>query len=382
MTETQELFSESQNPDSQYEENSKAWGRLIGISPRNGSNFFLKENVHSIGRGSANDFVIDHMGISGRHCTITRETISGSKSNDFLVWLEDLSTNGTYVDNEKIGKGKKKLLHNGNMVHLLKAKGQDVGNISFVFHNCCKEEAEMQEEGSPFQKYQIRHVLGTGNFAVVKFAIHKDTGASYAIKIIDKKKFKLSNATKRKNTLHDEVEILSKIKHPNIIGIQEIFETETTLYIVLELVTGGELFDKILKEDQIPEDEAKSYFKQMLEAIKYLHDQGIAHRDLKPENILLKNETTDIIKISDFGLSRVVDQQSFMKTICGTPQYVAPEILQCAKTDGYGTACDLCWLAISLLTTLNMDNYLIKLNQLTSIFQKNTGDTFLTLQNI
>jgi len=150
----------------------------------------------------------------------------------------------------------------------------------------------------------------------------------------------------------DEVVILSKIKHPNIIGIKEIFETETHLYIVLELVTGGELFDKILKKDHLPEEEAKSYFKQMLEAIKYLHDKDIAHRDLKPENILLKNETTDIIKLSDFGLSRVVDQASFMKTICGTPQYVAPEILQSAKTDGYGTACDLWSLGVILYVML------------------------------
>jgi len=140
----------------------------------------------------------------------------------------------------------------------------------------------------------------------------------------------------------DEVNILSKIKHPNIIGIHETFETESTLYIILELVTGGELFNKITSEDQLPENQAIAYFQQMLQAIKYLHDKGIAHRDLKPENILLKDENSDIIKISDFGLSRVVGQASFMKTICGTPQYVAPEILQSKTTEGYGTACDLC----------------------------------------
>jgi len=90
----------------------------------------------------------------------------------------------------------------------------------------------------------------------------------------------------------------------------------------------------------------------MLEAIKYLHDQGIAHRDLKPENILLHDPHSDIIKLSDFGLSRVVGQHSFMKTMCGTPQYVAPEILLSGKTDGYGMACDLWSLGVILYIML------------------------------
>jgi len=123
--------------------------------------------------------------------------------------------------------------------------------------------------------------------------------------------------------------------------LKEFFETETTLYLVLELVTGGELLDKILEEKHFPEDKARNYFRQMLEAEIYLHAQDIAHLDLKPENILLKEPDSDIIKLSDFGLSRVVDQASFMKTICGTPQYVAPEILTSNRNEGYGLACDL-----------------------------------------
>uniref|UniRef100_A0A6B2LA67 non-specific serine/threonine protein kinase n=1 Tax=Arcella intermedia TaxID=1963864 RepID=A0A6B2LA67_9EUKA len=183
-------------------------------------------------------------------------------------------------------------------------------------------------------------------------AIHRETLEKYAIKIIDKKKFSLSNSTKRPNALMDEVKILSKLKHPNIISIKEVFETETNLYIVLELVTGGELFDKLLN-GAFSEDLSRNYFKQMLEATKYLHDQGIAHRDLKPENILFKDETEEIIKLSDFGLSRVVDKASFMQTICGTPQYVAPEILTSAKTEGYGLACDLWSLGVILYIMLS-----------------------------
>jgi len=163
------------------------------------------------------------------------------------------------------------------------------------------------------------------------------------MKIIDKKKFLLTtHGSKRQNPLMDEVKILSNLDHPNIIGIKRAFETESSLYLVLELVTGGELLDKIAAEKKFSEDKARNYFKQILEATKYLHEQGIAHRDLKPENILLKDQDSEIIKISDFGLSRVVDQASFMKTICGTPQYVAPEILStCTRSPGYGLACDL-----------------------------------------
>jgi len=131
-----------------------------------------------------------------------------------------------------------------------------------------------------------------------------------------------------------------------------MFETESTLYLVLELVTGGELFDKII-EGQFSEEQSRHYFRQMLEAVKYLHSQAIAHRDLKPENILLNDKTGDIIKLSDFGLSRIVDHASFMKTFCGTPQYVAPEIISSSQGEpGYGLACDLWSLGVILYIML------------------------------
>lgn len=159
----------------------------------------------------------------------------------------------------------------------------------------------------------------SGNFATVVLGIHKENGRQFAIKIIDKKKFAMSNATNRKNALLGEVEILKKMTHPGCIGIEEMFETNTKLYLVLELVTGGELFDRIVEEQYFEEHRARRYLVQMLQAIKYLHDQNIAHRDLKPENILLKSKDDDTIKISDFGLARVMgDEASKMQTMCGT----------------------------------------------------------------
>jgi len=192
-------------------------------------------------------------------------------------------------------------------------------------------------------------VLGRGTFATVRTGIHKKSGDLFAIKIIDKQKFMMN--ARRKDALMDEVRVLTSVSHENIIKIQEVFETAKSLYLVLELVTGGELFDRVVK-GALPEAAAKSMFVQMLNSIAYLHGQGIVHRDLKPENILLKSEDSDIIKLSDFGLSRIIDDGSFMKTICGTPQYVAPEILN-AQKEGYGKAVDLWSLGVILYVLLS-----------------------------
>lgn len=184
----------------------------------------------------------------------------------------------------------------------------------------------------------------------MKLCVHRETAQKYALKIIDKKKYAM-NSSSRKNALMDEVNILTKVSHPNIIGIKEVFDTDKSLYIVLELyvhgvilfccvvvvdhkknsVTGGELYDRITSLGRFTEDRARMVFRQIAEAVAYLHSQDIAHRDLKPENILMKSPDSDQVKISDFGLSRIIGEGSFAKTMCGTPQYLAPEILTCVE---------------------------------------------------
>nr|XP_033693804.1 serine/threonine-protein kinase Chk2 [Tursiops truncatus] len=139
-----------------------------------------------------------------------------------------------------------------------------------------------------------------------------------------------------------EIEILKKLNHPCIIKIKDFFDAED-YYIVLELMEGGELFDRVVGNKRLKEATCKLYFYQMLLAVQYLHENGIIHRDLKPENVLLSSQKEDcLIKITDFGQSKILGETSLMRTLCGTPTYLAPEVLNSFGTAGYNRAVD-CW---------------------------------------
>jgi len=128
------------------------------------------------------------------------------------------------------------------------------------------------------------------------------------------------------------IDIMKKLQHPNIIQMMEVIDTDSTLYLVLEFVSGGELFDAIVNKGSYSEDDAVNIVRQVLEAIQYVHSLGIAHRDLKPENLLISGDPHpsgkggDFIKIADFGLSKEFSEEQ-LQTSCGTPDYVAPEVL-------------------------------------------------------
>lgn len=146
--------------------------------------------------------------------------------------------------------------------------------------------------------------------------------------------------------IDSEVSILKKVKHPNIIGLLDLFESESKLFLVMELyesanirVTGGELYDDIISRGHYSEKDASMLTRTILEAVQYLHNIGIAHRDLKPENLMFSSKLPDRkLMLGDFGLSKIFDDDAIMKTACGTPNYVAPEVL---KRQGYGSAVDL-----------------------------------------
>uniref|UniRef100_A0A5G3I919 Calcium/calmodulin-dependent protein kinase type IV n=1 Tax=Xenopus tropicalis TaxID=8364 RepID=A0A5G3I919_XENTR len=179
--------------------------------------------------------------------------------------------------------------------------------------------------------YELESELGRGATSVVYRCRQKGTQRPYAVKMLKK--------TVDKKIVRTEIGVLLRLSHPNIIKLKEIFETPTEISLVLELVTGGELFDRIVEKGYYSERDAADAVKQILEAVAYLHENGIVHRDLKPENLLYATPAPDApLKIADFGLSKIVDDQVTMKTVCGTPGYCAPEILRgCA----YGPEVDM-----------------------------------------
>eukprot|EP01097_Dermamoeba_algensis_P001819 TRINITY_DN169_c0_g1_i2.p2 TRINITY_DN169_c0_g1~~TRINITY_DN169_c0_g1_i2.p2 ORF type:complete len:229 (+),score=47.05 TRINITY_DN169_c0_g1_i2:950-1636(+) len=146
---------------------------------------------------------------------------------------------------------------------------------------------------------------------------------------------------------------MKRLNHPNIVHLYDVFDSENELALVLELITGGELFDHIVNVGHFSEADAANLVKQTLSAIAYMHENGIAHRDLKPENLLLGGEKKEIIKITDFGLSNELNPESgVLVTRCGTPHYVAPEVVQGCPYDG---AVDL-W-ALGVITYIMLCGY-------------------------
>ncbi|KAK0579462.1 hypothetical protein LWI29_026662 [Acer saccharum] len=181
-------------------------------------------------------------------------------------------------------------------------------------------------------KYELGRTLGEGSFAKVKFARNTETGENVAIKILDKEKVlkhKMIGQIKR------EISTMKLIRHPNVIRMYEVMASKSRIYIVLEFVTGGELFDKIASKGRLKEDEARLYFQQLINAVDYCHSRGVYHRDLKPENLLL--DANGVLKVSDFGLSALpqqVREDGLLHTTCGTPNYVAPEVINNKGYDG------------------------------------------------
>lgn len=203
-----------------------------------------------------------------------------------------------------------------------------------------------KEEVTKF--YDIKEKLGTGSFAVVKRCIRKSDGKEFAVKIIKKAKLNPDELA----VVHDEVEIMHIINHPNIVTLYEMFESPKKIYMIMELLTGGELFDRIVAKGSYSEKEASELIKAVASAVSYLHEQNVVHRDLKPENLLyLSTDVNSNIKITDFGLAKhkAEGQKQMMTTACGTPGYVAPEVL---KNEPYGTAVDLWSLGVILYILL------------------------------
>lgn len=181
--------------------------------------------------------------------------------------------------------------------------------------------------------YVIGKELGRGRFSRVCECINKVTTEHFAVKIIDK----TTIAAEDKSLIRTEIAVMKLVNHPNIIRLEGLYESRTCLYIVMEMLKGGELFDRIVGKPRFSEADAAKLIRPLLESVAYLHDLGIVHRDLKPENILC-GENLEDLKIADFGLSKMLLPKEKMDTACGTLSYVAPEVL---TMQGYDKAADM-----------------------------------------
>ncbi|KAK1321780.1 SNF1-related protein kinase catalytic subunit alpha KIN10 [Acorus calamus] len=170
--------------------------------------------------------------------------------------------------------------------------------------------------------YKIGRTLGIGSFGKVKIAEHALTGHKVAIKILNRRKIKSMDMEEK---VRREIKILRLFMHPHIIRLYEVIETASDIYVVMEYVKTGELFDYIVEKGRLQEDEARGFFQQIISGVEYCHRNMVVHRDLKPENLLLDSKRN--VKIADFGLSNIMRDGHFLKTSCGSPNYAAPEVI-------------------------------------------------------
>ncbi|XP_074488973.1 death-associated protein kinase 2 isoform X1 [Sebastes fasciatus] len=177
--------------------------------------------------------------------------------------------------------------------------------------------------------YVIGEELGSGQFAIVKRCIEKSTDVEYAAKFIKKRQSRASRRGVRREEIEREVDILQQIQHNNIVALHDVYENRTDVVLILELVSGGELFDFLAQKESLSEEEATRFIKQILDGVLYLHSKRIAHFDLKPENIMLLDRNVHLprIKLIDFGLAHKIEAGVDFKNIFGTPEFVAPEIV-------------------------------------------------------
>lgn len=324
---------------------SSCWGRLfcMGGSRCKFPDTDLCQSVFSFGRADYCDLCVtsQHLtekylnSISSVHFKLHRvETNSGSHTE-----LEDTSLNGTYVNGERVGRGNRIVLTN-NAEIALSLKSFKV----FVFHDYCVDD-HCLFPSALLEKYTVSRLLGTGACGEVRLAFKKGTAERCAVKIVARHRLSLQGQRSVSNiqAAVNEMEVAASLNHPCVIRVLDVVSSDEALCLVMELVEGGELLARVQQHGQLPENQAKLYFYQMLRAVEYLHNHGVVHRDLKPENVLMASDNVhSLVKIGDFGLAKLVGNSMCLRTVCGTPTYVAPEVMSNQKPGSYSLQAD-CW---------------------------------------
>ncbi|KAF5385763.1 hypothetical protein D9615_002536 [Tricholomella constricta] len=348
MEETQQQTQSTQQASQQSNPavDSHLWGYLQPCSAALTRIDFWKINPrYTIGRNTEqNQVVLPGFKVSNLHCTITWD---GSEESTNVV-VHDLSSNGTFINGSKIGKGQTRILREGNEIafgtSIPQPQNGGLEDYRFIYRHVA---------GGPpttglYAFYDLTQELGKGSFAVVMKAICRRTGQWVAVKMIQEGRNVRSPGEQqqqtrpRNDTFMREISILERLKHPNICELKEVFfqENSNDINLVLELVEGGDLLDYILKNNGLSEACAQHITYQLCDALSYIHSKNVAHRDLKPENVLLTKDNPPIVKVADFGLAKFVDSLTMLRTMCGTPSYLAPEVVRQENNEGYDNVVD------------------------------------------
>ncbi|CDO76222.1 hypothetical protein BN946_scf184894.g11 [Trametes cinnabarina] len=360
------------------------WGSLVPCSPILPRYKLHKSKLgYRIGRDPENDIVISSRFISwveerllisirfadilptgSFQCTIEWDGDTGPKSS---VIVTDHSRHGTFVNGDRIGKAV--ILRDGHVIGLGTHKPRPKEGGIYDYRYIYRHLAYKPPKGGVHKVYDMQHELGKGSYATVVKALHKQEGKWYAIKIISTHKLRghwTDDAaleglpqTKDARRLLREITVLERLQHKNICQLKEVFVHSRNVYLVLELVPGGDLLRYLMQLDdrgrRMTEQEAKRITYQICDALAYVHRQGIAHRDLKPENVLLTNDKPPVVKVADFGLAKVIDTLTKLHTVCGTPIYLAPEVVLRGWSDGYDQIVDSWSVGIITMIMLTMD---------------------------
>ncbi|XP_019880788.1 ovarian-specific serine/threonine-protein kinase Lok [Aethina tumida] len=339
-------------PQSQHitppEEIQTPWGRLIARRKELDSVDLITDSI-SLGRDAECDIVLYRetfpqnllQSVSKLHFAI-------SKDGDGPVYITDFSKNGTFVNQTKVGKNRKFILQNNDNI--------SVGNKRLIIY-MFKLMDSIDNKYLPAslrKRYEAGAFLGKGAAGEVRLVYEKTTCKKFAVKKINKGKFHSNSNLHQLNhpkKIYSEINILQEVNHPCIISMEDLVETEDDVYIILEYMQGGELTDRVEKHN-LTESQVKFYFYQITLAVQHLHSKGITHRDLKPANVLLSSTRFDsLVKVSDFGLSKET-HDNIMSTICGTPHYVAPEVLD-GRYKEYNNQVDIWSLGVILFYMLS-----------------------------
>jgi serine/threonine-protein kinase Chk2 len=237
-----------------------------------------------------------------------------NKNGDSVAVLEDLSSNGTFVNEAMVGRNKHRELEDGDEITIL-------GEVRFVFRY------PRNRDSSAFRsQYRILQQLGKGHFATVYLCVERNTGNKYAVKKFERRTG--DSQYSQTEGLQQEIAVLMSVNHPNVLCLRDTFDESDGVYLILELAPEGELFNWIVMKQKLTEAETRKVFVQLFRGVQYLHERNIVHRDIKPENILLTDKNLSV-KLADFGLAKIIGEESFTTTLCGTPSckfWILPRI--------------------------------------------------------